>query len=530
MKKRYINLLTVVLSSTVLLGGCGGTKIYSASAADTSEMSSLISGDSASDTVEITEKPGESSSDTSEMTSQKSVDADSSEEEKNTQVTDNSWSESADESANTADESSENELFSDRDLSGEYDSEGAVKIQLNKTGIDCSDEGVEISGSNATITKAGTYILSGTLDNGSIIVDADKEDKVQLVLSGVTINSDTFAAIYIRQADKVFVTLDEGTENILSSSGAFSQIDDNEVDAAIFSKDDITVNGKGTLKINCAAGNGISGKDEVTITGGVIEIEAAKHAIRAKDSLAIADGSFKLVSDNDGLHAKNGDDDSLGNIYITGGDFNIQVADDAIHANSLLQIDGGTFEITAAEGLEGTYIKVNDGTILINASDDGVNAAYKSSAYTPTFEMNGGKLTINMGAGDTDAVDSNADLIINGGTLDITGQSAFDYDGTAQYNGGTIIVNGQTVDSITGQMMGGAMGQGMGRGIGRGKNGSMTGGMGGNMTGGMGGNLTDGRNGRIAGGMNSDMTGDMNSGVTGDMDDGMTGDMQGSDI
>ena len=514
MKKRYINLLTVVLSSTVLLGGCGGTKIYSASAADTSEMSSLISGDPASDTVEITEKPGESSSDTSEMTSQKSGDADSSEAEKNTQVTDNSGSESADESANTADESSENELFSDRDLSGEYDSEGAVKIQLNKTGIDCSDEGVEISGSNATITKAGTYILSGTLDNGSIIVDADKEDKVQLVLSGVTINSDTFAAIYVRQADKVFVTLDEGTENILSSSGAFSQIDDNEVDAAIFSKDDITVNGKGMLKINCAAGNGISGKDEVTITGGVIEIEAAKHAIRAKDSLAIADGSFKLVSENDGLHAENGDDDSLGNIYITGGDFNIQVADDAIHANSLLQIDGGTFEITAAEGLEGTYIKVNDGTILINASDDGVNAAYKSSAYTPTFEMNGGKLTINMGAGDTDAVDSNADLIINGGTLDITGQSAFDYDGTAQYNGGTITVNGQTVDSISGQGMGRGMGQGMGRGMGRGKNGSMTGGMDGNMTG--------GKNGRTAG--------EMNSGMTGDMDGDMTGDMQGTEI
>ena len=514
MKKRYINLLTVVLSSTVLLGGCGGTKIYSASAADTSEMSSLISGDPASDTVEITEKPGESSSDTSEMTSQKSGDADSSEAEKNTQVTDNSGSESADESANTADESSENELFSDRDLSGEYDSDGAVKIQLNKTGIDCSDEGVEISGSNATITKAGTYILSGTLDNGSIIVDADKEDKVQLVLSGVTINSDTFAAIYVRQADKVFVTLDEGTENILSSSGAFSQIDDNEVDAAIFSKDDITVNGKGMLKINCAAGNGISGKDEVTITGGVIEIEAAKHAIRAKDSLAIADGSFKLVSENDGLHAENGDDDSLGNIYITGGDFNIQVADDAIHANSLLQIDGGTFEITAAEGLEGTYIKVNDGTILINASDDGVNAAYKSSAYTPTFEMNGGKLTINMGAGDTDAVDSNADLIINGGTLDITGQSAFDYDGTAQYNGGTITVNGQTVDSISGQGMGRGMGQGMGRGMGRGKNGSMTGGMDGNMT--------DGMDGRMAGGMNS--------GMTGGLDGGTTGDMQGSDI
>ena len=516
MKKRYIKILTVVLSSTVLLGGCGGTKIYSASAAD----SSLISEDSASDTVVITDKSGESSSDTSETTSQKSGDSDSGEAEKNTQVTENSASESADES------SSESELFSDRDLSGEYDTEGAVKVVLNKTGIECSDEGVEVSGSNATITKAGTYILSGTLDNGSIIVDADKEDKVQLVLSGVTINSDTFAAIYVRQADKVFVTLDEGTENILSNSGAFSQIDDNEVDAVIFSKDDITVNGKGTLKINCAAGNGISGKDEVTITGGVIEIEAAKHAIRAKDILAIADGSFKLVSDNDGLHAENGDDDSLGNIYITGGDFNIQVADDAIHANSLLQIDGGTFDITAAEGLEGTYIKVNDGTILINASDDGVNAAYKSSAYTPTFEMNGGTLTINMGAGDTDAVDSNADLIINGGTIDITGQSAFDYDGTAQHNGGTIIVNGQTVDSITGQMMGG----GMGRGMGRGNNGSMTGGKNGRMTGGMDSGITGGMDGNMTGGKNGRMAGDIDSGMTGDIDGEMTGDMQGSEI
>ncbi len=478
MKKRYITLLTVVLSSIVLFGGCGGTHIYSASAADSSEMSSLISGDSASDTVEITGKSAEASSGTTEITSQKSEDTVYGEAEKNTQVTDNSESESADESANTSDESSsESELFSDRDLSGEYDSEGAVKVALNKTSIECSNEGVEVSGSNATIKKAGTYILSGTLDNGSIIVDVDKEDKVQLVLSGVTINSDTFAAIYVRQADKVFVTLDEGTENILSNSGTFSQIDDNEVDAAIFSKDDITVNGKGTLKIYSAAGNGISGKDEVTITGGVIEIEAAKHAIRAKDSLAIADGSFTLVSDNDGLHAENGDDDSLGTIYITGGDFNIQAADDAIHANSLLQIDGGTFDITAAEGLEGTYIKINEGTILLNASDDGVNAAYKSTAYTPTFEMNGGTLTINMGSGDTDAVDSNANLIINGGTIDITGQSAFDYDGTAQYNGGTIVVNGQTVDSISGQEMGRGMGQGMERGMGRGKGRGMDGGM-----------------------------------------------------
>lgn len=342
-----------------------------------------------------------------------------------------------------------------------------VKVQLNKTGIECSDEGVEITGSNAVIKKAGTHILSGTLDNGSIIVDAGKEDKVQLVLSGVKINSDSFAAIYVRQADAVSLTLADGTENTLASSGAFSQIDENDVEAVIFSKDDLTINGNGSLRISSAAGNGISGKDEVTITEGVIEIEAANHAIRAKDALTITGGTFTLTAEKDGLHAENGDDESLGNIFITGGDFHIQAADDAIHANTLLQIDDGNFEITGAEGLEGTYIKINNGTMLINASDDGVNAAYKSSVYTPTFEINGGTLTIIMGAGDTDGVDSNSDLIINGGTIDITGQSAFDYDGAATFNGGTIIVNGQTLDSISNQMMG--------RGMGGGKHGGMYG-------------------------------------------------------
>ena len=342
-----------------------------------------------------------------------------------------------------------------------------VKVQLNKTGIECSDEGVEITDSNAVIKKAGTYILSGTLDNGSIIVDAGKEDKVQLVLSGVKINSDSFAAIYVRQADAVSLTLADGTENTLAGSGAFSQIDENDVDAVIFSKDDLTINGNGSLQISSAAGNGISGKDEVTITEGAIEIEAANHAIRAKDALTITGGTFTLTAEKDGLHAENGDDESLGNIYITGGDFHIQAADDAIHANTLLQIDDGNFEITGAEGLEGTYIKINNGTMLINASDDGVNAAYKSSVYTPTFEINGGTLTIIMGSGDTDGVDSNSDLIINGGTIDITGQSAFDYDGAATFNGGTIIVNGQTLDSISNQMMG--------RGMGGGKHGGMYG-------------------------------------------------------
>lgn len=370
------------------------------------------------------------------------------------------------------------ERFSKRDLSGDYDASEAVAITLTGNGAQTDSDAVQISGSTVTITAAGTYILTGALDDGSVIVDANKEDKVQLVLSGVTIHSETFTAIYVKQADKVFLTLAEGSVNTLSNGGTFRQIDDNNVDAVIFSKDDLTLNGSGTLQISSPGGHGIVGKDEVTITGGTYQIAADGYAISGKDSIAISGGSFVLAANQDGLHAENDDDDTLGNIYISGGEFAIQVSDDAIHATYQLQIDGGSFDITAAEGLEATWIQINDGIINIQASDDGINVGRKSNACTPTVEFNGGTVTIVMGAGDTDGVDSNGNIIVNGGTISVSGQSTFDYDGTAQYNGGTIIVNGTVTNSIPNQMMGGGM---------RGDMGGMNGGMDGGMRSGKGG-------------------------------------------
>ena len=364
-------------------------------------------------------------------------------------------------------ETAASELFSKRDLSGDYDASEALAITLTGSSAQADSDAVQISGSTVTITAEGTYILTGTLENGSVIVDVSKEEKVQLVLDGVTIHSETFAAVYVRQADKVFITLAEGSTNVLSNGGTFTQIDDSNVDAVIFSRDDLTLNGSGTLQISSPGGHGIVGKDEVTITGGTYQIAAANHAISGKDSIAISGGSFALAAYKDGLHSENDDDDTLGNITITGGEFVIQVYDDAIHATCQLQIDGGSFDITAAEGLEATYIRINDGVIHIQASDDGINAARKSSACVPTVEFNGGTVTIVMGAGDTDGVDSNGNIIVNGGTISVTGNSTFDYDGAAQFNGGTIIVNGTVTNSIPNQMMGGGMRGGMMGGKGR---------------------------------------------------------------
>ncbi len=376
--------------------------------------------------------------------------------------------ESADASAFTAAStvSTQTELaasaFSSRDLSGEYDAQGAVLISLEGGTASASSESVTVSGSTITITAAGTYIISGTLDNGSIIVNAGKEDKVQLVLNGAKIHSEDYAAIYVFQADKVFISLADGTENSLSNGGSFTQRDEHNVDGVIYSRDDVTLNGGGALTIASPAENGIVSKDELVITGGSYSVTAGGHALQGKDSIAISDGSFTLSSGKDALHSENSDDDALGTIYVCGGSFNISAADDGIHATSLLQIDGGKFEIAAAEGLESTYILINGGDISVTSGDDGINASLKSSAYYHTVEINGGSITISMARGDTDGIDSNGNLIVTGGEINITGQSAFDCDGTITHTGGTITINGRQASQISSQMTGGRGGFGGG--------------------------------------------------------------------
>ena len=309
------------------------------------------------------------------------------------------------------------------------------------------------SGKNLTIDTAGTYVLSGQAEGSCVIVEASEEDKVQLVLDGVTITNRDTPCIYVKSADKVFITLQNGA-NSLSATGEFTADGDTNTDAVIFSRDDLTINGTGTLTI-ASYDNGIACKDDLKVTGGGLTISCRGSALESKDAIMIADGSIEITECNDGLHAEDDDDDSKGYLYIGGGVLSINAADDAIHATTVVRIDGGEISLNAGEGIEGTVLCINGGNISIDASDDGINAAQKSSVLTPVFIMNGGKVTIRMAQGDTDGIDSNGDIIINGGTIDITGQSAFDYEGKAELNGGTVIENGEEITTITNQMMGG---------------------------------------------------------------------------
>ena len=241
------------------------------------------------------------------------------------------------------------DMFTERDLAGTYEESGAVYVTLSGDGITGETDGVAINGQTVTITAEGTYIFSGTLSEGQIVVDADNA-KVQIVFDNVDITCASSAAVYVKSAEKVFVTLAEGSQNTLRNTDEYVAIDDNNIDAVIFAKSDLTLNGTGSLTIVSAEGHGIVSKDDLKITGGTYDITAAGHALSGKDSVRITDGTFILTAEKDGIHAENADDEEKGYIYIADGDFTITSDGDGMDASNIVQIEDGTFDITAGGG------------------------------------------------------------------------------------------------------------------------------------------------------------------------------------
>ncbi len=340
------------------------------------------------------------------------------------------------------------EVFTERDLRQEADLADASNIAL-------------ANGKDVSITEEGTYVLSGTATDVTVTVDADSAAKVQLVLDEASITNVDAPAIYVKSADKVFVTTAKGSNNALAVTGTFAADGETNTDAAIFSKDDLVLNGLGTLEIS-SSDNGVTSKDDLKITGGTYAITCESDALEVNDNLYASDGTLTINTKKDGVHAENEEDETLGNVSISGGTWTIEAGNDAIQGNACVQIDGGAFKLSAAEAIESTQVIINDGTIDVQATDDGINATNKVSIGTPTIQIAGGNITITMAQGDTDALDSNGNLYISGGTVAITAQSAFDYDGEGRLTGGTVTVNGEEVTALQNSMMGGGMGGGMG--------------------------------------------------------------------
>lgn len=283
--------------------------------------------------------------------------------------------------------------YTDRDKDTSYDEASATKIVLDGESAQVEGSGVQVDGANVTIDSTGTYVISGELTNGQVRVNIPDTDKIQLVLAGASIHNETGAALYVEQADKCFVTLAEGTENELSDGADYSFAEgEDEPDATLFSKDDLTINGTGSLAVEANYSDAITSKDDLTITGGTYDISATEDGLCGKDSLKILDGVFTVETGEDCLKSSRDDDPTKGFVCIDGGTFELNAGDDAVHGETYLRVTKGDLTVpTCNEGLEAMVVQVDDGNIQIASKDDALNAAAPSvssdqSASDEAFE------------------------------------------------------------------------------------------------------------------------------------------------
>ena len=353
----------------------------------------------------------------------------------------------------TSAKNSQSSYFTEKDYDTSYDESTASKIELSGSSASVSGDGVIVSVSTVTISKAGTYVISGQSDGVQIKIVADKSDDVKLVLKGVTMTN-TDAAISATSAGHVYLTLAEGTTNSLSDSSSNS---DEKANAALFSKVDLTINGSGTLNVDGKKSNAIKANDTLHITGGTFNITSVGDAFNVNDELNVTGATMTIDAKGDGVKVDNDDDMTVGNMYLANNTITVTAGEDGIHASGNLVIDSGTYTVkNATEGIEGKSITINGGDINVYSTDDGVNAANKNAQQSDIyFTMTGGNLTVEVGQGDTDPIDSNGNITVTGGTIKLIGQSGFDFDGTATYTGGDIYINGEKQTDIVNSMPGG---------------------------------------------------------------------------
>ena len=395
--------------------------------------------------------------------------------------------------------------YSDRDRDASYDEAAATKIALTGQGATVSGEGAAVEGSTVIITAAGTYVVSGELTAGSLTVNAGDADKVQIVLSGASIRNEAGPALNIQQADKVFVTLAAGSQNTLADGASYTLAEgEDEPNAALYSKADLTINGTGALTVEGNYRHGVNSKDDLVVTGGTLTVTAKEDGLRGKDCVKVADGSFAITAGGDGVKSNNDEDPTRGFVSIDGGTFAVEAGDEGFQAATYLRLaggdaqikaadhalrsdveaamsggtyvveaggkgmnpetkftmDGGTFTVAGCEeGIEAQEVIVNDGELNITASDDGINAAVAersdetaeaavaaNASEDCLIQINGGMVTVDAGG---DGLDSNGYVEVNGGVVLASGSagggdSALDYEYGAKITGGAVILAGAT--------------------------------------------------------------------------------------
>ena len=371
-----------------------------------------------------------------------------------------------------AESSSDSAFFTRNDRDSDWDSASATRITLAGDRANISGGGAYVLGGDVVIAQAGRYALSGTLADGSVIVSADSGAKVWLLLDGADISCSDDACLRVEQADKVFLTLAPGTVNSMTSGAEYSEtaINDN-TGGAIFSRDDLTVNGSGSLTVTAAYKHGFDVNDELVITGGKITVDAPQDAIHANDGFCLEQAALILHAGDEGINVQGPES----HLYIASGSIDIESGGAALKCASdmRIEISGGSILISECyEGIEALTIDISGGEIELYPSDDGLNAnggfnftpgifsrraenLAQSQNEETWIHISGGSLTVvNANARDADGLDSNGDILISGGTIRVSlnasgSNDAIDYGsesgGSCVVTGGELVACGSSV-------------------------------------------------------------------------------------
>lgn len=323
----------------------------------------------------------------------------------------------------------------------QWDTSNAIPIKLSKTGFLANGAGISISENCLTISKAGTYLLEGEMDNGQIIVDA-KNAEVQLIFNGISLSCANSAPIYGKNG-KITVILSEGTENKLTDTKEYIYPEGvDEPDAVLFSKDDLIIGGLGTLQINGQYSHGIACRDDLTIAEGILSVIAKEDGIRGRDSLTVNGGTLSVEAGGDGLKSNQDQDADKGKIVLTGGTLEIISGGDGIQAETHLDISGGNYQILSGGGSKdlpydgeesckglkaGQAIKISEGQFYLDTLDDAIHS-------NGSIEINGGNFSISTSDdgvhGDEAVTIGNGELLISKCYEGIEGLNVTVSDGT----------------------------------------------------------------------------------------------------
>ena len=301
--------------------------------------------------------------------------------------------------------------------------------------------GVTVEGTVVTITAGGTYALEGTL-YGQVFVETEDEDTVFVLLNGVDITNSTGSPIFVSNAEKIVLTLAENTKNTIRDGDTYAELDESdEPDAALFSKDDLTINGAGELIIEAKYNNGIASKNDLLIVSGMISVTSVNDGIKAKDSITILDGVVTVNASADGIETTNADEEGKGTILIEGGTLNITAELDGIHAQTILQINGGSLNIVTGGGAQNNSTqggsiwgeRLNDNPV--ETATDSAKGLKAGLALT----IAGGTCSINSA---DDSLHSNGTITLYGGDMILaSGDDGAHADSVITINAGNITIS-----------------------------------------------------------------------------------------